>query len=98
MSGHDPAQTYHRVDRLFNQIREVLDAGHVVEGRALDAKWLANALAQAAVPEQFRSSPSLAVDGTDVETWGALHGDPVTVEGSSGRPRPQPVSFRQKTR
>jgi hypothetical protein len=37
-------------------------------------------LAQAAVPEEFRQSRSIAVDGTDVETWGALHGDAVTVD------------------
>ena len=36
-------------------------------------------MAQAAVPEEFRQSRSIAVDGTDVETWGALHGDAVTV-------------------
>ncbi len=46
----------------------------------VDAKWFANALAQAAVPEEFRQSSSVAVDGTDVETWGALHGDAVTVD------------------
>ncbi len=26
---HDPAQTYDRVDRLFNRLCDVLDAGHV---------------------------------------------------------------------
>jgi hypothetical protein len=75
---HDPAQTYDRVDRLFNKLCDVLDAGHVVEGVKLDAKWLANRLAAAAVSKEFRTSSSVAVDGTDVETWGALHGDAVT--------------------
>jgi hypothetical protein len=28
-------------------------------------------------PDGFRTSRSVAVDGTDVETWGALHGDAV---------------------
>jgi hypothetical protein len=74
--GHDPAQTYDRVDRTFTKLAEVLDAGHP----GIDAKWFANALAQAAVPDEFRTSRSVAVDGTDVETWGALHGDAVTVE------------------
>jgi hypothetical protein len=37
-------------------------------------------LASAAVPVEFRTSSSVAVDGTDVETWGALHGDAVTVD------------------
>ena len=77
---HDPGQTYHRVDRLFNKLCDVLDAGHVVDGVRVDAKWLANRLATAAVPVEFRTSSSVAVDGTDVETWGALHGDAVSVD------------------
>jgi len=77
---HDPAQTYDRVDRLFNKLCDVLDAGPVVDGVRVDAKWLANGLAAGAVPAEVRTSSSVAVDGTDVETWGALHGDPVTVE------------------
>jgi hypothetical protein len=76
---HDPEETYFRVDRLFNRLCEVLDAGHMVDGVRIDAKWLANRLAVASVPKEFRTSSSIAVDGTDVETWGALHGDPVTV-------------------
>jgi hypothetical protein len=74
--GHDPAQTYDRVDRAFTKMAAVLEADHP----QVDAKWFANALVQAAVPEEFRTSRSVAVDGTDVETWGALHGDAVTVE------------------
>jgi hypothetical protein len=31
---HDPAQTYDRVDRLFNKLCAVLDAGHVADGCA----------------------------------------------------------------
>ena len=31
-------------------------------------------------PKSSGSSRSIAVDGTDVETWGALHGDAVTVD------------------
>ncbi|HEX6395665.1 MAG TPA: hypothetical protein VFZ97_19705 [Acidimicrobiales bacterium] len=77
---HDPEQTYNRVDRLFNRLCDVLDEGHFVDGVRLDAKWLANRLAVAAVPKEFRTSKSVAVDGTDVETWGALHGDAVTVD------------------
>ncbi len=77
---HDPAETYDRVDRLFNKLCDVLDAGHVVDGVRVNAKWLANRLAASAVPTEFRTSSSVAVDGTDVETWGALHGDATTVE------------------
>src|SRR5581483_1604807 len=76
IARHDPAQTYDRVDRTFTKLTAVLDAGQ----DGVDAKWCANRMAQAAVPEEFRQSRSIAVDGTDVETWGALHGDAVTVE------------------
>lgn len=78
--SHDPEETYARVDRLFNRLCDVLDQAHVVDGVRVDAKWLANRLAVAAVPKEFRTSSSVAVDGTDVETWGALHGDAVTVD------------------
>ncbi len=77
---HDPAETYDRVDRLFNKLCAVLDAGRVVDGVKVDARWLANRLAAAAVPAEFRTSSSVAIDGTDVETWGALHGDATTVD------------------
>jgi len=73
---HDPDQTYHRVDRTFTKLAGILDAGLV----GINAKWLANQLALAAIPEEFRTSSSVAVDGTDVETWGALHGEVTTVE------------------
>ena len=73
---HDPKLTYDRVERTFAKLADVLDVGHP----GLDAKWFANSLAQAAVPEEFRQSRSVAIDGTDVETWGALHGDAVTVD------------------
>lgn len=80
ITDHDPGQTYNRVDRLFNRLCDVLEEGYVVDGVLVDAKWLANRLALAAVPKEFRTSSSVAVDGTDVETWGALHGDAVTVD------------------
>jgi hypothetical protein len=80
VADHDPAQTYHRVDRLFNRLCGVLDEGQVVDGVQIGAKWLANRMAAAAIPGEARSSSSVAVDGTDVETWGALHGDAVTVD------------------
>lgn len=62
---HDPRQTYDRVDRTFTKLAAVLEGG--VAGA--DAKWLANQVALAAVPDEFRLSSSVAVDGTDVETW-----------------------------
>jgi hypothetical protein len=77
---HDPDQTYDRVDRLFNKLCDVLDAAHTLDGVRIDAKWLANRLTAAAVQKEFRTSSSVAVDGTDIETWGALHGDATTVQ------------------
>src|SRR3989442_252107 len=41
---------------------------------------VAKRITAAAVPAKFRTSLSVAVDGTDLETWGALHGDSTTVE------------------
>lgn len=76
ITDHDPDQTYDRIDRTFTKLVTILEAGNP----GIDAKWFANALAQAAIPEEFRVSSSVAVDGTDVETWGALHGDAVTVD------------------
>ena len=70
----DPEQAYDRVERLFLRLCDALeaDADH-------GPTWFANALANAAIPDDIRTSASVAVDGTDVETWGALHGDAETV-------------------
>lgn len=77
---HDPEQTYDRIDRLFLRLCEALEGGYAVGGKLVDAKWLANLFAAAAVPKAFRTSRAIAVDGTDLETWGALRGDPITVD------------------
>ena len=55
---------------------QVLESGSA----GVDARWFANQLARAAIPTDVLVSSSVAVDGTDVETWGALHGEAVTVE------------------
>lgn len=100
--SHDPGETYDRIDRLFVRLCAVLEAGHSVDGTAVDARWLANRLTRAAVPKEFRTSGSVAVDGTDVETWGALHGDPVTVdldgEATDTQQIPPPARQRRPTR
>ena len=46
----------------------------------LNEEWFANQLARAAIPRRYLVSGAVAVDGTDVETWGALHGEAVTVD------------------
>ena len=73
--NHDPRCSYDRVERSFVKLAGILDAG--LPG--ISAGWFANRLARAAVPEEMRTSSSVAVDGTDVETWGALHGEAMTV-------------------
>ncbi|MCI4317569.1 MAG: hypothetical protein L3J96_03445, partial [Thermoplasmata archaeon] len=34
--NHDPEQTYHRADRLFNRLCDILDAAPVVEGMRVE--------------------------------------------------------------
>jgi hypothetical protein len=65
---------------LFVSLCRVLEERPVVDGIEVDAGWFANRIMAAAIPTKFRTSSSVAVDGTDVETWGALHGDSTTVE------------------
>jgi len=86
ITGWDASESYPRVERLFVKICDVLDG----QLAGVDAKWFANQLARAAIPEEFLTSRSVAVDGTDVETWGALHGDAVTValDGEAAETQP----------
>jgi hypothetical protein len=85
----DEDEAYFRVERLFVKLCKVLESAHeskvAGEPRRLDAAWFANAIARAAVPPELRVSTSIAVDGTDVETWGALRGELaiVDVDGDS---------------
>ncbi|HEY5252277.1 MAG TPA: hypothetical protein VIJ09_11470 [Acidimicrobiales bacterium] len=76
MTRWDPDEAYARVDRFFVRLCEVLDEGH----SGVDAQWFANQLARAAIPKDMLTSHSVAVDGTDVESWGALRGATFTVE------------------
>jgi hypothetical protein len=76
ITSWDPTESYPRVARLFTKLCGVLE----VEEAGVDATWFANQLARAAVPKEFLLSKAVAVDGTDVETWGALHGEVVSVE------------------
>src|SRR5205814_6763200 len=80
VSEWDQAEAYDRVERLFVSLCKILEEGPVVDDIELDAPWFANRIMAAAVPAKFQTSSSVAVDGTDVETWGALHGDSSTVE------------------
>jgi hypothetical protein len=76
ITSWDPAETYDRVERLFVKLCQVLDSKEA----GIDATDFANELARAAIPKDQLTSRSVAVDGTDVETWGALRGASFTVE------------------
>ncbi|MGH2717800.1 MAG: hypothetical protein ACRDJU_04390 [Actinomycetota bacterium] len=80
VSEWDPAEAYDWVERLFIALCKLLEEAPVVDGITIDAGWFANRIAAASVPAKFRTSSSVAVDGTDLETWGALHGDSATVD------------------
>jgi hypothetical protein len=80
VSEWDQAEAYDRVEWLFVSLCKILEERAVVDGVEVDAAWFPNRIMAAAVPAKFRTSSSVAVDGTDLETWGALHGDSSTVE------------------
>jgi len=93
-SRHDPAQTYDRLDRLFLKLAEVLEAGRP----GVSAKWMANTIANASIADEYRTTAAVAVDGTDVETWGALHGDATSVELDGDASATQLVDAPPRTR
>jgi hypothetical protein len=72
----DKEEAYARVTWLFSKLCRVLNSG--VDG--LSPGWFANALARASVPRRYLKSRSVAVDGTDIETWGAFQGSITTLE------------------
>ncbi|MGA2531364.1 MAG: hypothetical protein ABSG36_19715, partial [Acidimicrobiales bacterium] len=72
----DEEEAYARVTWLFSKLCRVLDSS--VDG--LSTGWFANCLARASVPRRYLKSRSVAVDGTDIETWGAFRGSITTLE------------------
>jgi hypothetical protein len=72
----DPEEAYPRLEWLFAKLCRILESAD----NGFDADWFANRLARAAIANEFLLSTSVAVDGTDVETWGRLHGATFTVE------------------
>lgn len=75
--------SYDRVQRLFDKVVKVLEDGADVGGtqaghaRAFD---VLNLYVEAACPPDLLLSSSIAIDGTDVPSWGRLFGDEDTVE------------------
>ena len=72
----DEDEAYARVTWLFSKLCRLLKEAP----QDMDAQWFANRLARAAIPSRYLSSRSVAVDGTDVETWGAFQGSVSTLE------------------
>ena len=72
----EPEHTYRRAQWLYTRLCQLLDSG----AAGIDADVFANRLANAAIPARHRRSSALAVDGTDIETWGAFQGSMDTVE------------------
>ena len=64
------------MERLFIKLCRALEE----QAAGVDATWFATRLARAAIPKDMLRSQSVAVDGTDVESWGALKGASHTIE------------------
>lgn len=81
ISKWNRGEAYDRVAWLFAKVCRVLDEG--IAG--VDGEWFANQLARAAIPDELVTSHAVAVDGTDLETWGVLHGSTkmVVVDGDA---------------
>ncbi len=98
ITSWDPDETYLSVVRLYSKLCSVLEAG--IEG--IDTQWFVDRLLRASVPKRYITSHSVAVDGTDVETWGAfqgsvsaLHLDGEALEAASDEPAPPPKKPRR---
>jgi hypothetical protein len=74
--GWNPKEAYDRADRLFIKLAEALESGWetVVDGIStrIDAPWFLNRMTSASLAGLPVKSKSVAIDGTDVETWGAV--------------------------
>lgn len=76
---------YDRIDRLTRQMAEALEDGfddvdpYTGEICHIDVQWFIDAVMRASVPDHLVVGVSLAVDGTDMSSWGALHGSEQTV-------------------
>jgi hypothetical protein len=71
--------SYGRVDRMFNDLCKALEDGWeaIVDGVPtwIDAEWYGNRLIGPSLANLPATSRSLAVDDTNIPTWGALHGE-----------------------
>jgi hypothetical protein len=93
ITSWNPEETYLSVVRLYGKLCQLLEAG--TDG--MTAQWFTHRLLAASVPKRYLSSHALAVDGTDIETWGAFQGsvraltlDGEAVEAGDDDDGPQP--------
>jgi hypothetical protein len=69
----NPAQAYDRVDQRFNLLAKATEQGldAVVDGQPvrIDADWVPDRLVAASLQDLPVWSGSVAIDGTDIDTW-----------------------------
>jgi hypothetical protein len=77
---------YDRVNRLTGLMADALEEGFddidpdTGEICHINVQWFIDAVMRAPVPDHLVAGASLAVDGTDMPSWGALQGSEETVE------------------
>lgn len=100
----DPDQAYDRVDQLFNLLAAATDEGWdaVVDGQPvhIDTDWVPDRVLAASLKDVPAWSSSVAVDGTDIETWGRLHGqlDEADLDGDHDDETDQATPGKSKRR
>jgi hypothetical protein len=81
-----PIGSYDRFQRLHSRVSAALDEGwnHIDPATGdivrVDRDWYRGRVLLAAVPTDVVEGCALALDGTDMPTWGRLHGDVETVD------------------
>lgn len=78
--------SYDRVENLMDKIDDALTDGFdcinfaTGEKTHVDAYYYANAVIRASVADDLVKDAAIAIDGTDLPTWGAMHTGPDEVE------------------
>jgi hypothetical protein len=98
-------EAYDRTDRLFNLLDKALKKGWdaVVDSEPvrIDADWFFERWLRASLVGLPATSSAVAIDGTDIETWGRLHGqlteDDLDGEADLGPAGEAPPKNRKRT-
>jgi hypothetical protein len=84
-----PAQAYDRAEQLFNLLNGALEEGWEVVGGGgitrIDVAWFADRHLEASLEGVPTWSRSVAVDGTDIDTWAKLRGEHLDRESGDTR-------------